>query len=139
MRTLKVIGALAALVTAAVHAWEWFFNGYGDPSEVSPVVGTAFLVNAVAGVVIAILLLVWRHWLPMFLLLGLGALTFGGFVTAATVGLFGVHETWTGLPVWAAAVAEVVAIVVPFVYWALASRTVERPGGGRGQGRTAGS
>lgn len=126
MTTLRVIGALAALVTAAVHAWEWFFNGYGDPALVSPFVGTAFLVNAVAGVVIAVLLLRWRHWLPLFLLFGLGVTTLGGFVTAATVGLFGVHETWTGFAVWAAAVAEVVAIVVPLLYWARYGRQPAR-------------
>lgn len=129
MRTLQVVGAVAALVTAAVHAWEWFFNGYGDPTLVSPVVGTAFLINAVAGVVIAVLLLTWRHWLPMFLLFGLGVTTLGGFLTAATVGLFGVHETFRGFAIWAALVAEVVAIVVPLLYLASA--------GGRRQGRHA--
>lgn len=122
MTALRIIGAIAAVVTAVVHAWEWAFNGYGNPEFVSPVVGTAFLVNAVAGVVIAILLLVWHHWVPMFLLFGLGVSTLGGFVISATVGLFGVHEQWRGGMVWAAAASEVVAIVVPLIAWRLSTR-----------------
>ena len=114
--TLRMIGAVAALVSAAVHGWEYFANGY-DATRV----GVPFLINMVAGAVIAILLLTWRHWIPLFLLFGFGVLTLGGFVTSATIGLLGVHETWTGLPIWAAAIAEAVAIVV-----ALLAAAVER-------------
>ena len=41
---------------------------------------TAFLVNVVAGVVIAVLLLTWQHWVPAFLTLGFGLSTLGAFV-----------------------------------------------------------
>lgn len=105
---LRVIGAVVALVSAAVHFWEWRFNGYDKLS----VVGPSFLVNVIAGVVIAVLLLTWRHWIPLFLLFGFGLLTLGGFVTATTIGLFGVHERWSGFPIWAAAIAEAIAIVI---------------------------
>jgi hypothetical protein len=104
---LRAIGALAALVSAAVHLYLWF-DGYAELS----VVGPAFMLNAIGGVVIAALLLFWRHWIPLFLLFGFGVLTLGAFITAATVGLFGVHEQWVGWQVWTAAIAEVVAIVV---------------------------
>ena len=82
-------------------------DGYRDID----VIGPAFLVNAVAGVVIAVLLLVWRHWVPAFLVTGFGASTLGAFVISTTVGLFGVNETWTGGWVLTAAASEVVCIV----------------------------
>ena len=70
---------------------------------------TLFLLNAVAGVVIAVLLVAWKHWIPFFLVLGLGACTLGAFTISATVGLFGLHEHWVGNLVWTAAIAEAVA------------------------------
>ena len=75
------------------------------------VVGPAFLLNAVGGAVIAVLLVLWRHWVPPLLAVGFGLSTLAAFVISATVGLFGVEEGWTGWAVWTAAVAEVVAIV----------------------------
>jgi hypothetical protein len=69
------------------------------------------LVNVLAGLVIAILLLTWRHWVPLFLSAGFGLATLGAFVISATVGLYGVHERWTGVWVWTALVAEVVAVL----------------------------
>jgi len=103
---MRVLGAVAVLVSAAVHLWLWFevFRGLS-------VIGPAFMVNAVAGAVIAVLLVTWRSWVPGLLAAGFGICTLGAFVVASTVGLFGVHEHWVGWPVWTAAVAEVVAIV----------------------------
>lgn len=103
---LRLVTALAALVSAAVHLVLWF-DGFRDIS----VIGPAFLVNAVAGVVIAVLLVVRPGWVPAFLVTGFGASTLGAFVVSATVGLFGVREQWTGGWVWTAAVSEVVCVV----------------------------
>ena len=88
---LRVVGAAALLVSAAVHLIEWL-GGVRNQS-----VGPLFLVNVVAGVVIAGLLVRWRHWLPAFLTLGFGAATFGAFLISATVGLLGVHATLGGV------------------------------------------
>jgi hypothetical protein len=71
-----------------------------------------FLVNVVAGVVLAVLIIRWKHWIPAFLTLGFGASTLGAFIIASTVGLMGIHTTWEGFYVWAAAASEVVCIVV---------------------------
>lgn len=103
---LRMLTALAALVSAAVHLILWF-DGYRDLD----VIGPAFMLNAVAGVVIAVLLVTWRHWIPAFLMLGFGASTLGAFIISATVGLFGVHERWTGGWVLTAAISEIVCIV----------------------------
>jgi hypothetical protein len=104
--TMRVVAAAGLLVSAAVHLKLWF-----DGFRHQDVVGPAFMLNAVAGVVIALLLLLWRHWAPPLLAIGFGASTLGAFVIASTVGLFGVHEHWTGGPVWTAAVSEIVAII----------------------------
>jgi len=103
---MRLLAAAAVLVSAAVHLYLWF-DGMRD----ADVVGPAFMLNAVGGAVIAVLLLGWRHWIPPFLALGFGLSTLTAFVIAASVGLFGVEESWTGWAVWTAAVAEMVAIV----------------------------
>ena len=104
---MRIVGAAAVLVSAAVHLYLWI-NGFRDLS----VIGPAFLLNAVGGVVIAVLLVTWRSWVPALLTAGFGVSTLGAFILSSTVGLFGLHEHWVGWPVWTAAVAEVVAIVV---------------------------
>jgi hypothetical protein len=103
---VRLTAAAAVLVSAVVHLYLWF-DGYRDVD----VIGPAFMLNAVAGGVIALLLVVWRHWVPAFLALGFGLSTLAAFIVSATVGLFGVQESWTGWAVWTAAVSEVVAIV----------------------------
>lgn len=103
---LRVLAAAAVLVSAAVHLKLWL-DGFRDIS----VIGPAFLLNAVGGLVIAVLLVTWRHWIPLVLALGFGISTLGAYLISATVGLFGVHEVWTGVWVITAEVSEVVAIV----------------------------
>jgi hypothetical protein len=104
---LRLLTAVAVLVSGAVHLWLWY-----DVFRDETVVGPSFLLNAAASVVIAVLLLRWRHWVPAFLAMGFGASTLGAFAIATTdSGLFGVHEVWEGGWVFTAAVSEVVAIV----------------------------
>lgn len=110
--TLRAIAAVSALISAIVHLRMWF-----DGVREQEVIGPAFMVNAVAGAVIAVLLLTWRHWVPLFLVAGFGASTLGAFITSTTVGLFGIHATWEGFNVWVSAVTEVLVIVVGL--WAL--------------------
>jgi len=108
---MRLLAAAGALVSAAVHLRLWFDGFRGEH-----VIGPAFMLNAVAGVVIAILLVAWRrHWLPLFLALGFGASTLGAFIIASTVGLFGAHERWVGFYVFAAAISEAVVIVASLV------------------------
>jgi hypothetical protein len=104
---LRILAAAAVLVSAAVHLKVWV-DGYRDLS----VIGPLFLLNVVAGVVIAVLLLTWRHWVPLFLAAGFGAATLASFITAATVGLFGVHEIWFSTTGDIANASEIVALVV---------------------------
>ncbi len=106
---IRGIGALAAVVSAVVHLYLWL-DGVKDQGTV----GALFVVNVVAGFVIAVMLLRWRHWVPLFLLAGFGATTFGAFLIAVNGTLFGIHTDWSWYA-WVAAVSEVVAVVVGVV------------------------
>ena len=103
---MRLLAAVSVLVSAAVHLYLWL-----DFAKDDDFLGPSFMLNAVGGAVIAVLLLVWRHWLPAFLAVGFGASTLLAFVLATTVGLFGVTANLTGWAVWVAAASEVVAIV----------------------------
>ena len=109
--TVRIVAAIAVLVSAYVHLREWL-----DGMRHVHVIGPLFVVNIVAGVVIAVLLLTWKHWLAPFLALGFGASTLGGFAIATTsAGLFGDHEKWQGSYIWIAAASEVVAIIAGLI------------------------
>jgi hypothetical protein len=103
---LRMLAAAAVLISAGVHLYLWF-----SVFKHAHVVGPAFMLNAVGGAAIAVLLVTWRHWIPLVLAVGFGASTLDAFIIAATVGLYGVHEHWTGWEVWTAAAAEVIAIL----------------------------
>ena len=105
--TARLIAAAAVLVSAYVHLKLW-----SDGMRHVHVIGPSFMLNVIAGVVIAVLLVAWRHWLAPLLAAAFGASTLGALTISATAGLFGYHESWQGPYVWTSAVAEVVAIVV---------------------------
>jgi len=106
------ITAVAVLVSAAVHLYLWN-EGMRDVD----VIGPAFLLNGVGGLVIAVAVVAWRHWLPLLAAAGFGAATLGAYVMSRTVGLAGVRETiWTTEAV-ISAVVEVLAIVFAVVAW----------------------
>jgi hypothetical protein len=115
---MRMLAAAAVLVSGAVH-FKMYFNWAHDNDKVGP----AFLLNAGAGLVIAVLLLTWQHWIPPLLAVGFGVATLAAFVTATTAGLFGVHEHWRGWEVWTAAAVEVVAIVTGLMILWQESRT----------------
>jgi hypothetical protein len=118
------IGALAAVVSAFIHLYLWF-DGVKDQGTV----GALFVVNVVAGLVIAVMLR-WRHWIPLFLLAGFGATTFGAFLIAVNGTLFGIHTNWSWYA-WLAVIVEVVAVVVGVVAAAqegYLSRVADRSG-----------
>ncbi|MGY2875809.1 hypothetical protein ACVW00_002999 [Marmoricola sp. URHA0025 HA25] len=99
------IGALAVVVSAAVHLYLWF-DGVKDQGTV----GALFVVNVFAGVAIAVLLVRWKHWIPLFLLAGFGATTLACFLIAVNGSLFGIHTGWSWYA-WVAAVAEIGAVL----------------------------
>ena len=106
---MRVVGAAAAVVSAVVHLYLWF-DGVKDQGTV----GALFVVNVVAGFVIAAMLVRWQHWLPLLLLAGFGATTLACFLIAVNGSLFGIHTSWSWYA-WVAAVSEVVAVLAAVV------------------------
>ena len=104
---LRLIAAVAVLVSGLIHLKLWF-----DGTRDLDVIGPAFMLNAVASVVIAVLLLAWQHWVPLLLTVGFGASTLVAFVISATVGLFGVNESFSGSYEWGSIIAEAAAVVI---------------------------
>ncbi|MCI2422402.1 hypothetical protein MOQ72_33740 [Saccharopolyspora sp. K220] len=93
---LRLLVVLGLLGSAWVHLVVWL-----DWASSTPVVGPLFLVNVVAGVVIAAAVLVWHHWLPVLAAIGFGAATLLAYVLSVTVGFFGVQEQFaTSEEVW---------------------------------------
>ncbi|WP_207931151.1 hypothetical protein [Streptomyces sp. 8K308] len=90
-----VIGWLSRLLVAAGligSAWvHWVV--WDDWARFMDVVGPLFMVNVIAGPVIALAVLLWRgHWLPELAAVGFGLATLGAYVMSLTVGFFDVQE-----------------------------------------------
>lgn len=138
--TLRLLTAASVLVSAVVHLQLWL-EGF----RAIPVIGPAFLVNAVGGAAIAVAVVVWRHWLPLAAAVAFGAGTLAAFLVSTTVGLFGVQERLLGGPQIISAVSEVAAVVFGLWAWKRLRevRTVRRerpdpPRPGRGPRRVGG-
>ncbi|WP_278237166.1 hypothetical protein [Isoptericola sp. AK164] len=107
----RSLAAVSVAVSAVVHLVLWS-DGYRDLD----VVGPLFLLNAVGGFALAVLLVVWRHWLPLVGGIAFGALTLLAFVASGTVGFFDVSgPLMFGRNETIAAVAEVLAVVASTV------------------------
>ena len=128
---LRILTAAGVLVSGVVHLWLWA-DGFRDIE----VIGPLFMVNAVAGVVIAVLVVAWRHWLPLLAAVGFGASTLGAFLISAAVGLFGVRETFWGTAQVVAGISELAAIGFglaalwrEYAHGRVRGRRLHRPGG----------
>jgi hypothetical protein len=121
---LRLAGAGLLAWIGWVHWVLWHTEGY----HFIPTDGPFFLVDAIAGVVLAVLLLAWPRPLVGLLSAGFTASTILGLVISLTVGLFGFNETISANYVVLALVVESVALVVLLAWtviaaWALPPRT----------------
>lgn len=122
---LRLLTAAGVLVSAAIHLY-LYLTGFSGIS----VIGPLFLLNAIAGLILGVAVLAWRHWLPAFLSAGFGALTVLAYWYSVLFGLFGVREVTGGWSVILAEIAEYVAVLAGLaVTWMLATA-------GRGRGAT---
>jgi hypothetical protein len=85
---LRALTALAVLVSGLCHGYLYFFDGWGDID----VIGPLFMVNAISGIVIAVLVLAWRHWFSLFLAFGFSVVTASAFLISRWWGLFGIQD-----------------------------------------------
>ncbi|WP_426593616.1 hypothetical protein ACPPVS_18045 [Cellulomonas sp. McL0617] len=115
---LRALLCACLMLSAVVHLDMW-----AGGMRLLDVVGPAFLLNGVGGIVLGVLVLVWRHWLPLLGAIGFGVATLTAFIISTTPGgFFQVHERWSGIPVWLAAISEIGAIVLGIL-----AILVERP------------
>ena len=125
-QVLRGLVAGCVLLSAVVHLDLWV----GGMRSLS-VIGPAFLVNVVAGVVIGLAVLILARPEPLLLAGGFGLATLGAFVVSTLPsGLFGVHETWTWAPALLAAVSEVGAILLAGAALVVERRATARPRAG---------
>jgi hypothetical protein len=117
---LRVLGALllAGMGWIHLHLWQ---EGY----RTIDVIGPAFLLNAIAGFGLAVLLMVTPRALLAWVS-ALGALTalgtLGGLLLATTVGLFGFKESTDAALWWTSFWVEIAAALVLAALAALAAR-----------------
>lgn len=105
---LRILSAIVLLAIGGIHLF-LIFDGVGG------LLGVLFVLNGVAGVVLAIAMLVFRGMLLrvvivlslLFVLASLAAL-----LLALTVGLFGITEVWSFTLVPETVIVEAIAIVV---------------------------
>jgi hypothetical protein len=115
---LRVLGAILLIATGVIHL-VLVFLGVGG------VLGVLFVLNAIAGVVLGVALLVARGVLLriatalglLFLIASLAAL-----LLALTVGLFGITETWDFTLVPETVIVEAIGVVVLAVTTAAVAR-----------------
>ncbi len=114
---LRGLTSAGVLLSAVVHL-DLYAGGFSTVA----VIGPLFLLNAIAGLILGIAVLVWRHWVPAFLAAGFAAVTVIAYWYSVLFGLFGVREVMGGWSVILAEVAEYVALAVGLaVTWRLAT------------------
>ncbi len=118
-RVLALVGAAGIFTSGYVHYYLYFEGGYRGihPENVLGLtISRAFILNAIAAVVIAEALVVSLRWprlaLPAALAgLGLAATTLVAYVFTRTTGFLGFSDTQATFEAVVAGVAEVVAVV----------------------------
>jgi hypothetical protein len=117
---LRILGAALLAAMAWIHLYLWN-QGYSDID----VIGPAFLLNAIAGFVLAIgVLLAPRRLLGWVAAAGalLQAGTFGALMLSVTVGLFGFEETTAASLFWETVIVELCGTVVLAILAAVRAR-----------------
>ena len=105
---LRILSALFLLATGGIHLY-LALNGVGG------FLGVAFILNFVAGLVLAIAMVAVRgRLLQIATVLSLLFLiaTLGALLLALTVGLFGIHQDWNFTLVPETVIVESIGVVV---------------------------
>jgi hypothetical protein len=105
---MRILSAILLLAVGGIHLF-LVFDGVGGT------LGVLFVLNAVAGIVLAIAMLVLRgRLLKLATVLGLLFLiaSLASLLLALTVGLFGITEVWTFTLVPQTVVVDAIGVVV---------------------------
>jgi hypothetical protein len=103
--TSRGLAAAGVFLAAVVHLDLWV-QGFRSIATIGPL----FMLDFVAGMIIGVGVLVWRHWLPALAAAGFGAATVIAFWISVIHGLFGVKETTGGSSEILAEIAEYTAV-----------------------------
>lgn len=95
---LRGLTAAGVLLAAVIHL-DLYEQGFRDIATI----GRLFVLDFVAGIVLGVAVLVWRHWIPALLAAGFGGATVLAYWISVVHGLFGVKEVTGG---WAEILAE---------------------------------
>ncbi|SEI13365.1 MULTISPECIES: hypothetical protein [unclassified Leifsonia] len=118
LKVTRILGGIVLLAIAGIHLF-LVFDGVGG------VLGVLFILNSIAAIVLAIGMFALRGALVTFvvvlsLLFIIASLI--SLLLALTVGLFGIHETWTFTLVPETIIVEAIGILVLVVASAAALR-----------------
>ncbi len=116
---LRLAGAGLLAATAAIHL-DLYLTGYRS----IPTIGWLFLLQVIAGFVLAAAVALSGHWLPAAAGAGFALATLAGYLLSIWVGLFGFREVRTT----AGIVAGVIEIAAFAVLAAVALATIYRSG-----------
>ena len=108
LRVMRVLSAILLLAIAGIHLF-LRFDGVGG------ILGVSFILNAVAGVVLAIGMLALRGRLlrlATVLSLFFTIASLLALLLALTVGLFGIHESWGFTLVPETVIVDAIGVVV---------------------------
>jgi hypothetical protein len=125
--SLRVLTALAVLTSGLCHGYLYFYDGWRDIN----VIGPLFMVNAVSGIVLAVLVLAWRHWFSLFLTFGFCVVTASAFLISRWWGLFGIQDRVWGWSQILCLIAEVVGALAALAAffaerWLVTARSAPR-------------
>ena len=101
-----IAGAAFLIASGAIHL-DLYLTGYRS----IPTIGPLFLLQIIAAFVLAVAILVTRHWLAAAAGAGFAASTLGGYLLSLKVGLFGFTEVRTTAGI-VAAIIDVAAFAV---------------------------
>lgn len=112
--TARALASAGVLLSAVVHLDLYELQGY---RQIDSAIGPLFLLDVIAGLILGVLVLVWRHWFSALLAAGFGAVTVVAFWISVVRphGIFGVHERPGTSSAILAEVAEYVAVVFGLV------------------------
>ncbi|HEV7956314.1 MAG TPA: hypothetical protein VGP10_04050 [Marisediminicola sp.] len=119
LRVMRILSAIVLLAIGGIHLY-LVFNGVGG------LLGVLFVLNGIAGIVLAIGMLVLHGRLlklatVLSLLFTIASLL--ALLLALTVGLFGITETWSFTLVPQTVVVDAIGVVVLAITSVLALRT----------------
>ncbi len=105
---LRILGAVALLVSGAVHLQQYLGAGYRN----IPTIGTLFLLNAIAAGIVGLAILLRASALLVLLGVAIAVGALVSLIVSLSTPIFGFMETQTNLPVSVALASEAAAILL---------------------------